>query len=475
MSTHNNRINRRHFLIGSGLALAASALAPPSRLFAADPSGSMFRQMHDALSENLGLKHFQLIGTPKDFVWNPDPVGQMDPSAYQVISGMPLWSPVGRYASKDARLFDAVHQVWGNVRFKVSPEQAKNQRDLQNECNARSNAVTRARSDMNQAYLSSKQNGGLVFAAQYPDVATWLEKSPEGAVYNEAFEEAAKVLLKAIKVKTALEYASMPNDLQRAIDAMHTPEGAPADTPAPAGWVKVADNSGIIRWQPEFKIETTGSDWRANLTAGSAGAFTIALKSSDDSTSYKNSFAGGSAGHHHGGFVHVSGPGGWEKTDLFDKDSSVNVTISAKSSTRVKVDPGAWYPGGFLSELAKAKQGDDSQGYTIVSPWVVKGGKDSSSIFGQYGLVSTRVSELLVVYKPSFEITMGASTYEKTKEKFETNAGIRIGPLSFGGPGGGKNEYKPSTSKPNTFSGESTSDNPQIIGVLVAFPGTDKA
>lgn len=431
---------------------------------------AMFSQLYNALVGNLGTPNFQLLGTPKDFSWNTAPTGQWDPAAYQVVSGMPQWSAVGYSGSLDATLFDAVRQVFGHVTFKVSPEQQANQTALANACVEKSNAMVKANSDMNQVYLSSKQNGGVIFAARYPDINAWISNAPEAAAYVKTIQAATDAYNQAVKMKLELERAGMPSDLQRAIDLMQVPSGNPATDNAPTGWTKVPDGSGILRWQPDFRIDTTGSDWRAALSRGSAGAFSITLKSSEESSDFKSSFAKGSASVGNL-FWSVNASGGWTKSDLFKQDSSASVTISCQSSTRVKVNPGDWYPGGFMSQLAKAQQGPNAQGYTIVAPWVANGGPGSSSLFGPNGIVAARVSELLVVYKPSFEIAMSANSYQQNKQAFDASAGVRIGPFTFGGSGGHESEYTKSTGKANTFSGGSTSENPQIIGVIVDFPG----
>ncbi|MDI9853947.1 hypothetical protein [Comamonas sp. 17RB] len=431
---------------------------------------TMFSQLYNALVGNLGTPNFQLLGNPKDFSWSTAPTGQWDPAAYQVISGMPQWSPVGQSGSLDSTLFDAVRQIFGHVTFKVSPEQQASLNALADACVQKSNAMVKANSDMNQVYLSSKQNGGLIFAARYPDINAWIDKAPEAAAYVQTIQAATDAYNQAVKMKLELERASMPSDLQRAIDMMQMPSGNPATDSAPAGWTKVPDGSGILRWQPDFRIDTTGTDWRAALSNGNAGAFSITMNSSESSSDFKSSFAKGSASVGNW-FWSANASGGWSKSDLFNQDSSSSVTISCESSTRVKVNPGDWYPGGFMSELAKAQQGASGQGYTIVAPWVANGGPGTSSLFGPNGIVAARVSELLVVYKPSFEITMSANSYQQNKQAFEASAGVRIGPFTFGGSGGHESEYTKTTAKANTFSGGSTSENPQIIGVIVDFPG----
>jgi frataxin-like iron-binding protein CyaY len=437
---------------------------------------NLYSQIYNEIVGGMHLEGvpFQLIGTPKDFVFAVPPTGQMDPSAYQIISGMPQWSPIGNYSSKDAQFFDAVKSVFEHVTFKVSPEMQADQKRLQDQVTEKSNAIVKANSDMNQAYLSSKQNGGLIFAAKYPDIGTWLNNAPEAKAYNNAIANAEQAYQRALDLKLELEKAAMPSTLQDAINAMQAPQGDPASMTAPVGWTKVAGGDGIVRFQPEWKIDTTGGDWRAALTQGSQGAFTIDLSQSDQSASFEKSWAGGSAGIEFP-FWGVNGSGGWEKSDMFNQDSSVKVKITVQSSTRVKVNPGDWYPGGFLAELAANAQGTSGQGYTIVAPWVANGGAGSSSLFGQFGIAGTRVAELVLVYKPSFEITMSANTYQQNKQKFEASGGLRIGPFTFGGSGGHESEFTKSTATQNTFSGGSTSENPQIIGVIVAFPGTNAA
>lgn len=437
---------------------------------------SLYRQVYEQIVSGMHLDGvpFQLIGTPKDFVFATAPTGQMDPSAYQIISGMPNWSPLGNYSSSDAQFFDAAKSVFGHVTFKVSPEQQADQQRLQDMCTQKNNAVVAATSDMNQAYLSMKQNGGMVFAARYADLNAWLTNAPEATTYIASINNATKAYQRAIDMKLELENAAIPAELQNALNMMKRPDGDPASMSAPIGWIKVKDGTGMLRFQPEYKIDTTGGDWRAALTQGSQGAFAISLSASDNSADFKKSWAGGSAGIQTP-FWGVSGGGGWEKSDIFNQDASTTVKVSMQSSTRVKVNPGDWYDGGFMSQLAKATQGPTGQGYTITAPWVAKGGQGSSSLFGQYGLAGSRVAELVLGFKPSFEITMGANTYQQNKQKFEASGGLRIGPFTFGGSGGHESEFTKSTAKMNTFSGGSTSENPQIIGVIVGFPGTNEA
>jgi hypothetical protein len=356
------------------------------------------------------------------------------------------------------------------VTFKVSPEQQQAVTDATNQVTQKQKDVVTANSNMNQAYLSSKQNGGVIFAAKYPDISSWLTNAPEATVFNKAIVDATTAFDDALNFKLQLEQASMPDTLQQAMKAIKRPTSDPASTTAPRGWAKVPDGTGILRWQPSFNIGQSGQDWRAQLTNGSQGAFTINLDNSDSTSSLNKSWAGASASYNTF-FWGVNGNGGWEKLDLSSDDSSITAEVKAESSVLVNVSPGDWYDGGFLNELAKATQGAGGQGFTITSPWVANGPKGSSSLFGENGILTTGIVQLLVAYKPSFKVSMSSAAYQRNYEKFNGGGGFRIGPFNFGGSGGHESNYVHSTSNNNTFEGGSTSENPVILGVVVSFPG----
>jgi hypothetical protein len=425
-------------------------------------------QVYQEVSQKLGVKYLQLNGTPKNFKWNTVPIGEMDAEAYLLVSSMPKYSPIGEFTSSTTKFFDAYSNIFSHVTFKGSPEQEQAIKDASNQVITKQNAITEATSNMNSAYLAAKQNGGIIFDAKYPDITSWFNDSPEATVYNDAKKAATVAYKKALEFKLQLEEAFMPTSLQDAMEARRRPTSDPASRTAPRGWIKVKDGSGILRWEPEYIVGTTGKDWRAELTNGSQGAFTIRLDASKHTSSMDKTWAGSKAGYSCF-FWGVSGKGGWQKFDLTTSDSSLTCEISVESSTLVDVQRGAWYNGGFINELAKAKQGASGQGFTIVNPWVANG--DSNSLFGPNGILNAGITRLLVAYKPSFKVTMNESTYKRHHEKFEGSGGFRIGPFHFGGSGGHESEYKRFASKGNTFEGSSKSESPVIFGVEISFPG----
>ncbi|WP_179067318.1 hypothetical protein [Nostoc sp. C052] len=429
---------------------------------------NLFSQTYDQIIKGIlggGKPYFQMLGTPKSFYWDVAPIGQIDPQAYQIMSGMPEWSPVSDFAYADANFFQTYRDILSHVTFKLTPDEEQDFKELQNQLTIAGNAVTKANSDMNQAYLGAKQNGGVVFAAKYPTINDWIA-SDQGTAWQHGVDNAVANKNRVQDLILELQQASMPATLQDAIKATKLPDGEPGLVPAPRGWTKVPDGAGILRWQPDWKIETSGRDWRAQLTRGSQGSFTVNLNASDSTSSLQNSWAGGTAGYNTF-FWGVSGSGGWSNMDLSESDKNVKATISVKSSTTVEITPGDWYDGGFMRDLAKG----GGQGYTIAAPFHPTGG--DHALFGKGGILSTRIASLVIAYQPSYSITMSNSTYDKNVQKFNGSAGLRIGPFQFGGSGGHETEYTHSTSGGTTFTGASTSDYPVIIGALIAFPGVD--
>jgi hypothetical protein len=262
-----------------------------------------------------------------------------------------------------------------------------------------------------------------------------------------------------------LQRDMMPPSLKDAVKAMKLPDGDPASGPAPRGWTKVPDGSGMLQWQPDWMIGTTGDAWRASLANGSAGSFTVRIDASDKTSDFSRSFAKGS-GSVDRFFWSVYVNASWEKIDLTTNDKSLTATISVKSSTIVPVTPGAWYDGGFMRDLAKS--GGQGSGFRIADGFNAVGG--DNALFGKDGLLSTMVSGLLVVYKPSISITSDKATLESHKEKLEVSGGLRIGPFTLGGEGGHETDFEHSTVNNGTFTAESTSDDPLIIGITVGFP-----
>jgi len=429
---------------------------------------NLFSQSYNQILASVagtGNKNFQMLGNPIDFSWPVAPIGEMSPIAYQLMSAMPEYSLVGCYSAGDARVFDSYCRVMSHITYKVSPEKQNDLQKLKDQYTKANNDLQTITTNMNSAYQVAKQNGGAVFTAMYPDIAAWL--AGPGSTYKNDIEKQTQ-LVKQYQD----QYVSLAADicidqkLKEDFDIIKTPT-APISGPAPKGWTKVPNSDGVLEWQPVFNIGTTGQDWRAKLSSGSIGAFKVQLNASKSDSNFDQKWAGGSAGYD-AFFWGVHGSGGWKRTNITESDQSVTAEIEVKSSTWVPVTPGSWYDGGLMTDLANNK---DGYGAKITQPWVANGGPGSQSIFGQYGILKTRITGFVVAYKPSYNIDMQSSTYSKFEQEIQAGGGLRIGPFTFGGHGGSHKIEVHQTGNRTQLSGGSTSDDPLIIGMTVAFPG----
>lgn len=433
---------------------------------------NLFDQTYSQILSQIGSQagNFQLIANPIDFSWPVAATGQESLAAYQIMSMSPKWSPIGAMLPGDSNFFSSYRRVFSIVTVKVSPEKQNDLRKLLDEVTTAQNQLNQVWVDGNTAYMTAKQGGGPVFASKYPDIVTWL--SGPGSTYQEKSDTLTTAVKKLQDQQSNFlaQFAIDPT-LAEDFQLMQTPAGDPGATPAPRGWTKVANADGSLSWQPVFNIATTGQQWRAQLTSGTQGQFTLNLDASKQSSQMDKSWAGGSASYD-AVFWSVGGSGSWERITSLGSDSSVTAEIKVQSSALVPVTPGDWYDGGLMKQLARNGSGP---GVELVSPWVPKGGPGSQSVFGQYGILSTRVAALLAIYKPSYTINMQSSSFESFQQKIAAGGGLRIGPFSFGGSGGSEKTSYSTSSGRTTLTGQSTSDDPLIIGVSIAFPGLDEA
>jgi len=426
---------------------------------------SLFAQIYNGLLQALGQDlTLQINVTPQTFNWPVAPLGSVDPTAYQFVSTMPKYSQLGTFAPNDAKFFDSYQQVLSHIKFEVSPDKQASLDSLRNQLTSAQNEVTAKDNQINLAYQTAKQSGGVVFAAQYPDVLSWIQNDPAGKSLIKQKSD-----LQAAVDKIANLYADMlgscgPDLYRNALAACKKPTTDPTG-PVQPGWCRVNDASGVPQWQPAFIIGGNSNDWRNALTKGTQGQFTINITSSQSTTKFSNQWAGGNASYGCP-FWGVYANGGWQEMNLSQDDNSVACTISCASSTLVNVSPDVWYDGGLMRNLAQGA----SQGFVLTDGYSVSGPKPQ--VFGSDGILPDRIAQILVVYKPTFKLTMSNSTYTKYSKTIQAGGGIRIGPFCFGGNGGSQKQYTMSTNGSNSFEGGSTSSDPLILGVVVSFPGT---
>lgn len=434
---------------------------------------NLFDQTYSQILAKLagqGISNFQLLGSPINFSWPVAPMGQTALQAQQLADMMPKWSPVGTLQPGDASFFSAYRRVMGLVQFKVSPDKQGSLQGLADQYTKANNDLQSVSTGMNSAFQTARQNGGEGFTALYPaGITDWL-KGP-----GSTFVQQMAALTTAVK-SLGDQYAAFMTDfgtdptLMDDFKLMATPTVA-VSAAAPSGWTKVANADGSLSWAPLYNLGKTGQDWRAQLASGTQGAFELTLDASKSSSDLEHTWAGAEF-KVDTFFWGVSGSSSWDRLTQLETDNSVTASIKVKSSTIVPVTAGAWYDTGLMRNLALSKLAD---GVSLVPPWTPTGNAGDSCVFGSTGLLAARVNGLVVVYQPSYSITMASSTYDLFHQRIEAKAGVRIGPFTFGGQGGNEQTKVSTTGNRTTLTSTSTSNDPLIIGVTVAFPGLDAA
>lgn len=139
---------------------------------------NLFSQSYDQITKQIlgtGNNYFQMLGNPQSFNWPVAASGQLAPEAYQLMSAAPVYSPVATFGGVGtSTLFDNYRQIFGHVGFNNSPEIEQQIKDLSDNVTAAQNEVTKTWTNANTAYLTAKQNGGVIFEAQYPSIAEWM-------------------------------------------------------------------------------------------------------------------------------------------------------------------------------------------------------------------------------------------------------------------------------------------------------------
>jgi hypothetical protein len=425
--------------------------------------GQTYNQIQKAVFGETA-QNFQMIVAPIAFTFQTAGLGQMDPATYQLVSQMPVWSPVATFGQNGTTLFSAYRQLLANVTFKVDDSKAKDLAQQASQINGLQRQLSEEQANTTQAYNVAKANGGDVFIAMYPTIKDWL--GGPGSTYVTKINTLTKSI-NELSDKYANDLASMQGDssLSESLKATQIPTEAPASGTNRRGWILVADSGGKLQWQPEFVVTKTPDQVRQDLAGGSVGGFKVNLDGSSNQGSEVHSFADAKAGYE-SLFFSIGGEGGWDKLDINNDEKNVHVEISVESSMTNVVTPGVWFNGGFLKNLAQNRAG---AGYQLVNGWSVTG--KSNAAFGENGLLSTMVAALVLVTKPSVTVSLSEAAFKRNYEKIKASGGLRIGPFTFGGKGGHESDYTLTTNGSTSFTASSTSSDPLIIGIAVGFPG----
>jgi len=238
------------------------------------------------------------------------------------------------------------------------------------------------------------------------------------------------------------------NILKDAESKLKPPDSKPADSLTPTGWTKVKDGSGLLRWQPDWIVSQTPRDWIARVATKGGNSGTIKLNMTVSPGS--NDTSGGEQL-----LKFQSDDGKWQSITL--KSGQVkNIEISAEAWDRIPVYPGEWYSSAIIGF---GRNGPFRYGY------------ESSQFFGNKGLLSCRVSELVVAYKPKFKMDVDDSFLGKHNQKLLKAIELQVAGFAFkksaNGSAGVLIHSEKTIVGTTQYSASSTSSTPLIVGVII--------
>lgn len=88
-------------------------------------------------------------------------------------------------------------------------------------------------------------------------------------------------------------------------------------------------------------------------------------------------------------------------------------------------------------------------------------------MFGENGFLPLLKTGMVVAAGMSFTISVDQSTFSQFSEQFSAATSLRIGPFTLDAAGGSEKAGWKADASSMTFSGTSTSTDPQIIGCTV--------
>jgi hypothetical protein len=155
------------------------------------------------------------------------------------------------------------------------------------------------------------------------------------------------------------------------------------------------------------------------------------------------------------GLLASSDENGWTETTLSDALQQLSTTAQAWG--RIPISPAPWFDSGFVGIKAN---GPYLTGYSRCQQG------NAVYFFGPGGLLYSRVSELIVAYKPTVTLTVNGQLSPIDSQRVSSALEVRIGSIQCKG-----SETSVSTDNAgNTVvSGTPASETPFIVGVTVEF------
>jgi len=219
----------------------------------------------------------------------------------------------------------------------------------------------------------------------------------------------------------------------------------------------VTSANDVVTTMPTFAYDANFASFVQKGDSGTGFEETWLFDKNHERRTLTWSSRSGSAGIKIGWFsAGGSASGSRESLDIF-KDG-VSMTVKFKNFTTIPITPGPWYNGDAIKAL-------------WTGPYKAGAIANKDSLFGPQGSFKPRVSQVVLVHRPSVTLKLDASQYSKVVETWSGSGSIGIGPFGFrGGARGGKDEMI-SDAASNTVTFEDKTGIPQIVAVYtISYP-----
>ena len=141
---------------------------------------------------------------------------------------------------------------------------------------------------------------------------------------------------------------------------------------------------------------------------------------------------------------------------MFASDANLSASITFKGVETIGIQASGWYKG--VSNLA---DGPYKRGYSR------DGAGDTTAVFGRDGFLPMQKTGMMVAAGMSFDISVDKSTFNAFSESFQAATSLGIGPFTFSAEGGHEANNWEASASGSSFSGDSSSTQPQIFGWTV--------
>ena len=433
--------------------------------------GMLYEQMLQTLS--LKEQYFKLAYPFIQWIWPNSPAGTINHNVFILVDEMPADCEYF-YRSSGAGLYNSYSDMLAVApRLTVSPDQELE--EAQKKVESAWEDLKATERELKEAWKKEHSENPSRIYGEWVSTSIYKKKNDASLEkYNEAISEK----IKAIK--------GVNQDYTEAMDACRKPE---PKQKSKAGFVR-SDDTSEKEWYPSYEINN-GKIWN-DLTKHSfltqslgglkfelaANIPTFSAITTEDSTTGNNSawvenaaaalmnpntFTKDSKPDDTSAFFATLGNDGkWQAFNI-KTDRNYKVDLNIGEYKFIPINPGAWYDAKYLKKLAS--KGQWNKPFTTKTP--------PSPVFGENGILSCRITEMIVGCHVQFNIFLSPEAYQEYVQTFLTSNNIRIGPFRFG-PNKQEGEMpwtKFADKQKCILHGETSSSSWFILGFNVETPG----